>query len=277
MKDRPLILCISDIHVGSTIGLLGSSTTTREGIEVKPNKFQKWLYSNWEACLKDFDAYRGKRSFVLVLVGDMVEGIHHGGRQTWSNDPIDHAAAAVMLLRPLAQKASKTFLAVGTECHTRNDEGAIGKELQAEICPDTGHHAWDTVSIDVEGQLVQFRHHMPTTSRVYLEAGAMSIVLGNTQLSYQRAKQRVPDIIVSGHRHREGVYYDSEAMFCVCPAWQGLTRHGHKVVPGALPRPGFLVLDWVRSDTLPYAGFIRQPSPPRMEAIATWPNQPTKN
>jgi hypothetical protein len=33
-------------------------------------------------------------------------------------------------------------------------------------------------------------------------------------------------------------------MLCITGGWQFLTRHAHKVVPDAIPRPSVMVLDW---------------------------------
>lgn len=275
LMEKPLILAISDTHCGSTIGLMPESIEIAEGKNVvQANRFQRMMLGWWRECLDEFDEYRRGREFWLVLVGDLVEGVHHGGRQLWSSDPLDHSAAAVVLLEPVVKRAKRTFLAVGTECHTRNDETAIGKLLSAEICPDTGKHAWDTVILDIGPHRVHFRHHMPTTSRVYLEASALSIVLGNTQLSYIRRGQRPPNICVHAHRHRFGVYQDESAMFVAQGAWQGLTRHTHKVVPGAIPSPSITVLDWTRGvERLPHA-FPICPKLPTLEAQVSWEPNP---
>lgn len=270
MVANPLILAISDIHCGSTIGLMPERIVTQEGVEIQPNRFQRMMLGWWYECLAEFDEYRKGRQFYLVLVGDLVEGIHHGGRQVWSSDPLDHSTAAVAMCQPLSRIASRTYLAVGTECHTRNDEQAIGKMLGAVECPDTGKPAWDTVILDVGKWRCHFRHHMPTTSRVYLEASALSIVLGNTQLTYQRRGQRPPDICVHAHRHRFGVYQDESAMMIAQGAWQGLTRHTHKVVPGALPSPSMTVMDWTRGiERMPHA-FPICPKLPTMEGCDRW-------
>ncbi len=256
-----------------------ATVETQAGQTVSPsNLVQQWLLENWQLNLKDFHDYRQGREFILVLVGDLIEGIHHRTREVWSPEEMDHCTAAIDLLQPLSQSASMVLACKGTECHTKNYEEHIAQELNVEVCPKTKKRCLDTVNLEVGRHLVQFRHHMPTTSRVYLEAGALSIVLGNTQLSYSRAKQRVPDIVVSGHRHREGVYYDSQSMMICCPAWQALTRHGHKVVPGALPRPSLLVIDFVRGqDLLPYPFFIQQAMPKQMESVNTWQGKPTSH
>lgn len=268
--SQPLILAISDTHCGSTIGLMPQTVVTQEGNVVEANRFQRRMLGWWSECLETFNEDRAGREFYLVIVGDMVEGIHHGGRQVWSSDPMDHAAAAVIMFEPLAKLAKKTFIAVGTECHTRNDEAAVGKLLGAEPCPDTGRHAWDCVIMDVGRWRLHFRHHMTTTSRVYLEASALSIELGNEILSYENRRQRTPDICVRAHRHRFGEYHHESKMFVAQGAWQGLTRHTHKVVPGALPSPSMTVLDWCKGiHRLPHAYAIT-PTLPTMEACAAW-------
>ena len=270
-NKNPLFLCISDIHCGSTVGIMPASVETIEGQIVRPNKFQQWLLSDWDKCVRDFHAYRRGRPFWLILVGDLTEGKHHGGSQIWSGEEADHGEAAIRLLQPIASKAEVVLSAKGTECHVRNNENWIAKELGATPCPDSGQHSWDTICIEIGTKLLQVRHHMPATSRVYLESSALGIVLGNTQLSYARHKQRIPDIVVSGHRHRTGTYYDDEGMMVACFAWQGLTRHGHKVVPGSLPKVGFNVLDFVRGDNqLPYSFAIKQPLPAQVETPVKW-------
>jgi UDP-2,3-diacylglucosamine pyrophosphatase LpxH len=270
-NSDPLILFVSDLHVGSTVGIMPNEYETYEGQVVRPNSLQLYMLSHWEKCIQDFEVYRKKRKFWLVLVGDLTEGIHHKTKQVWSPDAKDHALASIQLLSPLCEKADRVFVCKGTESHVGNDEESIAKELGATKCPDTGRHAWDTVSIEVGNHLIQCRHHMPTSSRVYLEASALSIILGNTQLSYARHKQRIPDIVVSGHRHRFGYYQDDESAMLALGAWQALTRYGHKVVPGAIFKLGFGVMDWVRGpDQLPYCFVIKQPLKKRIETPVKW-------
>ena len=59
-----------------------------------------------------------------------------------------------------------------------------------------------------------------------------------------RARQAVPQFLVSAHRHRLGGYTDGDAQVVVVPPWQGLTRHGRKVVPHARCHVGGAVLDF---------------------------------
>jgi len=93
-------------------------------------------------------------------------------------------------------------------------------------------------------QWLYIAHHMPTSARAYLEAGAMSITMGNARQNYSRVGHRVPHVYLRGHRHTGGIFNDGNGIFMVTPAWQLLTRYGHKVVGDAICRPGIGILDW---------------------------------
>jgi hypothetical protein len=72
----------------------------------------------------------------------------------------------------------------------------------------------------------------------------LSIVLGNARLNAVRAGHPPAQVFLRAHRHCGGVYSDGSGMMCVTGGWQFLTRHGHKVVGDAIPRPSVLILDW---------------------------------
>ena len=98
----------------------------------------------------------------------------------------------------------------------------------------------------------------------------MSIEFHNEQMSYVDAGLRPPDIVYRAHRHVFGKWEGRNKLFLVTSAWQGLTRHAHKVVPGALPSPCFAVLDWNRGiERMPHT-FPIWPSIPNVEGCVRW-------
>lgn len=239
-----VVFFLSDLHCLSTYAVLRPGFKTIAGNEIGLNPIQAWLWKAMQECLFDAHRLRGRDPFSVVLNGDLIEGNHHRTKEILAVDELEHAAAAVWTLEPIVKGASKVFVTDGTECHTGNFENGIAKEIGAEKCPWTGGHSFNHLPLEVNGCFGIARHHMPTTSRVYLEAGALSIMLGNAQLSRIRAGEEPPKWIVSAHRHREGIYQTASAMHCVCPAWQALTRHGNKVVPDGVLTCGILVLDF---------------------------------
>jgi hypothetical protein len=230
---------VSDLHCGSSVGLWpdGAEVSYGNTIGLGNNLHQRWLWSCWCDAIGKAVKHFGDAPWALIVNGDCIEGRHHGTTEIVTAKNRDHAAAAVECLRPLAEAASKSFCVAGTECHTGDWEELIAKEIGAKWCGDKA-------LLELNGTLIDVAHHMPTSSRAYLEAGAMSIVMGNARLNYARAGHSVPKVFLRAHRHCGGFYSDAHALFVVTGAWQMLTRYGFKVVTDSISRPSIAILDW---------------------------------
>jgi hypothetical protein len=247
IKSRVTVL-LSDTHIGSTVGLWPEDFISNEGFPIGQNPLQKWLWKCWKDCEGWIEGVVGDDDYDVVVNGDVVEGIHHRTTQVMSADVSDQTTAALAILGPMAEKASQIHLIKGTECHTRNDEIRMGKVLGATKDPQTGQHAWDNLDLEMNGTLMNFAHHISTTTRPYLEASAHSIALGVITHSRARVGKRVPSVICRAHRHRHGIWTDGNQASLITGAWQGLTRHGHKVVPDAVIEPSCIILDSRNTD-----------------------------
>lgn len=247
--NRPKILvCLSDLHVGSTKGILHPGFVTHEGQEIGLNPLQQWYWEAWQDCWGWMKKVVGDEPWGLVVNGDVIDGNHHGTKEIWSVDEGDHLAAAVELLKPVSQDASAVFIVEGTESHTRNFEHALAKSLAgsgvAVVKETEKAPAWQSLNVRVNGALTVVDHHVTTSMRSYLESSAMSITLGDVRNARSRAGHEVPQVIIRSHRHRFGLYEDGYGLVVFLPAWQALTRFGRKVVPGAIPQCGLVILDW---------------------------------
>ena len=138
----------------------------------------------------------------------------------------------------------KVFFVIGTECHTGNFETALSEVLDGEINPDTKSHGFNRLDLTVNGTRCIFQHHISATARAYLEASGLGIALGNEQLEAAKNGEVIPRVLVCAHRHRYGEFNDGVSMAMVTHPWQGLTRHGYKVVGSARTKPGGLILDF---------------------------------
>lgn len=241
-KSR-LILQLSDLHVGSVVGLWPENFTANEGFTIGQTVFQKWLWQCWGDMTEWAAKIIDDEPFDLVLNGDLVEGIHHKTTQVMSADVGDQSTAVLQVLDWLCSKAANVHLVKGTECHTRNDEIRLGKVLGGSRDTTTGQHAWDVLDLEMNGTLFNFAHHIPATTKSYLEAAAHSSALGALTHCRARTGKRVPMVMARAHRHRHGVWNDGNQISAICGAWQGLTRHGFKVVPDAVPQPSAIIYD----------------------------------
>jgi hypothetical protein len=267
-KPRLLVLT-GDHHFGGTGALLPPNFRTLEGQTIGQNSLQKWMWECWEDAWRWVDALAANDPWGLVLMGDEVEGNHHRTKEIISPDDSDHFKAAVQALKPIVAKAHSTFVIEGTECHTHNMEAALGEKLGCRINPETGLHVFGRLALDVCGVRFVARHHIPATSRPYLEASQLSIQLGVERIECVRRNETPPRILASAHRHRPGDFCDRHGISLVTHAWQGLTRHGRKVVPAGSPLPGIYVLDWrgIPDGQLPQL-HVREYEPPQAKPVA---------
>ena len=132
--------------------------------------------------------------------------------------------------------------------HTKGNEHGLAYTLSNKganvVMPKGEGGAWRNLKLDIAGTYCKFDHHIGTTSRPYLEASQLSIVMGCERQEAARAGHRVPKVIGRAHRHRFGHFDDGDGSCFVLPPWQTVTRYGRKVVPHAIPQVGIVVLDW---------------------------------
>ena len=245
-RKKPNVLVLSDLHCGSDFALLPSGFKTNKGKPIHMNDYQLWAWEQWQKMEKwalSFD-----EELWIVLNGDMVEGVHHGGREIWSHDPVEHTRAALQCLKALRKKATKVFMVEGTECHTQSNEAHLGELLNAVENP-TGGYSFPRLLLNINGVEHVWRHHISATTRPYLEGSALSIALGCERQESERAGHPVPRVLGAAHRHRHGEFCDGSGLVFVTGPWQGLTRHGHKVVSAAIPMSSAVMLQYAGKET----------------------------
>jgi hypothetical protein len=266
-----IAVVVSDLHCGSKVALCPPEYEREDGSIYKASPLQQWLWGCWEeAWVWAYDLI-GDDEFALIVNGDVTEGNHHGTKEIWAVDDVDHMECAVEVLKPHAARAAKTLVSLGTECHTAGMEHAVARRLGAVPPPGANQKggAWNRIDVDIAGTRCCFRHHITTTSRPYLEASALSIHLGVERLEAVNNGEDPPRVLGCAHRHRYGQFSDGEGLCFVTPPWQMLTRYGHKVVGGARTKPGLVLLDWrdVDDGDLPEI-HARTFRPPTLERIA---------
>ena len=141
-KPTRRILVVSDLHVGSTVGLWPGRHRIEGGGTYEANKFQRWLYRCWRDLIDSVDD-----SPILVINGDIIQGLNHRDGQLISSNISDQTAAAQTLLQPLVAKCSRLLVIRGTEWHegkASEDVELLAKSLGAEADPDAGQYTrWE--------------------------------------------------------------------------------------------------------------------------------------
>ena len=255
------VIALSDLHVGSTRGIHPTGFFTKEGNEVSLNPIQEKLLAVWQKSLTDALAYIGDRKFLLLLNGDIIDGMHHKTTQVVSPDVSDHFEASVQLVKPIADlpNCEERIVVIGTNCHVGTSEHSLAKILGAKKPGMKGQSAYNRALFKVNGTLCAATHHFPTTSRPYLEASALSIIMGVARLNAARDGMEVPSVYFWGHRHVPGMYTDGRALGIVNGAFQAKTSYGFKVVPEAVTFPTIAALKFDLPSKLPEAKLFGEP------------------
>jgi hypothetical protein len=81
-------------------------------------------------------------------------------------------------------------------------------------------------------------------------------MLAEEQLNAANNGEQIPRVLGMAHSHVPRYYQDDNGMAMVSPAWQVLTRFGHKVVSPARPKPGIQILDWREKEDGELPNFI---------------------
>jgi hypothetical protein len=245
-KGAEVLVVISDLHCGSSVGLAHpeSEMSTGNIVGFGRNHHQSWLWEKWMEAKNQIKEIVGEDPAVLLVNGDATEGTHHHNQEIIAVKIEEHSGIAQQCIEALVEETTinKILIVKGTECHTRDFEDLLAERLNAE----TGK-AKDKWLFRIKGCLVDAAHHMTTASRKYLEAGMLSIHLGNNRLNCVDAGYEAPKVVLRAHRHCGGTYSNGAAMIGVTGGWQFLTRYGKKVVTDSIPSPTVLVLDWRES------------------------------
>jgi hypothetical protein len=243
-----MVVILSDLHIGSTVGLWPTGFVSNEGNHIGQNKFQEWLWECWCDAMQWSRKIIGKDAFDLVLNGDLVDGIHHKTLQVMTPDPGDQTSAVLQTLNGLGLQWSKLHVIKGTEAHSRNDEIRIGHALGATGTHKPGSTHGTTSTSTCMGAFTT----SPTTSArppaPTLRHRRIRSCLATLTHARARAGKPVPKVMVRAHRHRHGIWQDGNQISIITGAWQGLTRYGYKVVPDAVPQPSIIIADHRQAD-----------------------------
>jgi len=235
MTAETILVIFGDTQIGSTTALAPPTFTIHDQHQdetqlVHHNKMQAWL---WE-CWTDYWEYiytlvgiRGKKRknrLIVVHMGDVIDGNHHGTYQIIHNIK-EQVTVALDVLRPIADASDAFYGILGTEAHA-----GPTCEDEIEIYKDLGAAAYDhNLMLDIDGKLHDFAHHGRVGTRPWTSAAAnigveVCLECGSLGLPY-------PDYIWRAHNHiidDSGLKLPNTRVICL-PSWQLKTTFVHRV------------------------------------------------
>ncbi len=234
MTAKTITAIIGDMHIGGNTALAPDEFEihTRDGLEqqtVRANLLQLWLLRNWENY---WDYVRelagGKRRkyrLVVICMGDVIDGNHHGTPQI-VHEVADQINIAINLLAPVVESCDAFYGILGTGVHVGaagTDEAAIYRALNATEYAQQ-------LTLEIDGVVHDFAHHPGGASRKSWTSSAANVG-AEVMLDYAAVGMRPPDYVWRGHNH---VIDDSGLKLpgtrvLFTPSWQLKTEFGWRV------------------------------------------------
>lgn len=205
-----------------------------ENVNVRPNAAQRALWSRFEEFTAGIAARRQGRRLVVVLMGDLIDGVHHQSRQivtanlSEQRDLFVDCADYFLQQTGFDSERDRLYVLHGTDIRgthgSADDANQIGRDLGAVpfLRPDhdrpesedgepelterdkrRGWWGWRELELDIYGQLVQLTHHAPVGkgTRYPLYGNAMRSWVKSHQLLRLASGLRIPRYVVWAHKH----------------------------------------------------------------------------
>jgi hypothetical protein len=265
MTAKTIVSVISDTHLGSTCALMLPEWTNDDKQTIKASLPQMWLLECWNEYwnyVKALCGIRGKSRkarLVVIHLGDIVEGNHHGSSQLMPNLE-DQESMAEEMLRPLAAMADGGFYcARGTEAHAGD-----AAQSEVRICKEIGARACEwTLLLDVDGVLFDCAHHGRSGNRPWTSSAAG--LAAEVALDAATHGQPIPNYVLRGHTHTydDGGLKVTGIRAITVPSWQLHTAYGYKVAGNRRSDIGGMVF----SDGIPDFSRIRYMAAPGQKRI----------
>lgn len=206
---------ISDTHAGSLTGLAPTGGIPHpDGPTISTSPTSAWLWDHYVDMLsEEANAAEGADRHALVFNGDLMDGLmHHGNVELYHPDPSVERWIAKRVVVEAIERLQPTdiFFVSGTPSHVgknASSEEGLAAAMAAEydcVRPASEHrHTWGILRMDVEGVLVDIRHHgklgqLPHTRESYQKRYAFDV--WSSQAMYKNGIQA--DLAVRAHRHK---------------------------------------------------------------------------
>lgn len=160
-----LTAIVSDLHVGSTVGLLTGPVELDDGGTYHPTREQDWLAECWSDFWDwvDTEKRAANARLVTVVNGDVGDMNSHSAFQLFSVNPAIILDAAAAALEEPCVVSDVVHIVRGTEAHSGGSAWLECKLAQEIGAPP----AWWHLEMELEGVRFDCAHHPSTNSRIY--------------------------------------------------------------------------------------------------------------
>jgi hypothetical protein len=254
---KTIIVCVADLHIGSTLALSPASWMLHDDTPFTPSPLQTIIRDHWLSTWDKIGIRRKGARLVVVVVGDVIEGMHHDTSQviTGRLDTQEAMAASVIeegLEHARYKRGDVIRFVTGTPAH--DGPGAASCERVARLVTDYTGDGRCTVDYwrgRVDGVLFDVAHQPGSGpgSRSHVRGNAFQMWLKSLYYTALECGSPVPRYVIRAHRHaylERHVWNASGELALtgyILAAWQAKSEYVYKVMPEALTSIGALVVE----------------------------------
>jgi len=199
--NRMRIRVVSDLHIGSSTGLLRTDSGKKRYRERtgrrRANEVQERLWEYWVDLWKS-------GADILVVNGDIMD-LAEGG------DLDEVTGLALEVLEYAAPKVEKVYLIAGTPFHEKHYAGLV-EGLGVD-------RVYDHLMLNEGGLKLSFAHHPELGGSAIYPGTVLSRTAFFAYIASARKKVILPDVIVRGHFHYYGLYQEKNITVVQAPAF----------------------------------------------------------
>lgn len=237
--DECIVVVVSDLHAGSTVGLCPFSFEHEGGVH-RANAAQKWLWRNWKDFWEVVSRLRDDTKLPLVTIvnGDATDRDHHGTTELITRNEADLLNLAFIVLEPAVAVSDAMIMVRGTAVHS--GESAWMEEKVAQDIAITEWHSdqqasWWHLYGEFGGVVFDAQHHPEAGgSRPWTSGNAANLISSFVLEEYARSGDRIPDVALRAHTHQFQTSGVNRYPFVIfTPPWQVATSYVNGPVAAA--------------------------------------------
>lgn len=253
-----VVAVVNDLHCGSPFALAPARWRFPTGTPFYPNELQTMILDHWQTSWQKIAALRRRKRLVVIVLGDVVEGVHHGSTQieTARIDVHEQWAVAVIetglkLAKFRLSGGDMIYFVEGTNVHDGQSMERVARDVLDLDAQDATRGARDVLRLDING--VRFdATHKPGSG-----PGKRAHTVGNTfamwlKTLYHTALEEgkvPPRYVLTAHHHvflRRDVYTTQGKRVMtgyICPSWKLKDEFVYTVAPFNLSNIGMLAFE----------------------------------
>ena len=257
---RTLIAVVNDLHAGSPFAVCPAQWRFPTGTPFHPNELQTAILAHWCDCWQKVRALRKGARLIVIVLGDVIEGLHHETTQIeTSRVDVQEAWAIAIIeagleLAKFNNRADRIYFVSGTPAHDGNGGQSLERVARAVLdldANDSTRAAHDVLRLSVNGVRFDVAHKPGSGpgSRAHTLGNAFHGWLRSLYFSALEEGQTPPRYVLTAHHHnylRRDVHATRGHVAMtgyICPSWKVKDEHVYQIAPFALSSVGMLAFD----------------------------------